>query len=90
MKRIKNWFKLRRLNRVNKWISKNYGYCDKYIVQWYKTLRRSEEFVLSTHMVHVKKGKRRYKLLILETTQGKIKITINRHVDFNKPLTISG
>ena len=90
MKRIKNWFKLRKLNRVNKWISKNYGYCGNYIVQWYKTLRRSEEFVLSTHIVNVKKGKRRYKLLILETTQGKIKITINRHVDFKKPLTISG
>ena len=40
---------------------------------------RYENFTVKSEIVQVKKGKTKYKLVIVETSEGKLKVNIGRH-----------
>ena len=40
---------------------------------------RYEDFAVKSEIVQVKKGKAKYKLVIVETSEGKLKVNIGRH-----------
>lgn len=52
---------------------------DLFCIKWYKSIRRKQEFILKVKEINVKKGKRRYTLLIIETKQGNIRINLGRY-----------
>ena len=42
---------------------------------------RYENFAVKSEIIQVKKGKAKYKLVIVETSEGKLKVNIGRHDD---------
>lgn len=57
------------------------------IRQLYQTIRQ-EEFVLTSQpeIIHVKKGKIRYDLLVFETSEGRVRFNLGRHHDKDRVL----
>lgn len=53
--------------------------------QLYQTIRQ-EEFALTHKIVHVKKGKIKYDLLVIETGDKRIKFNLGRHHDGSQEL----
>ncbi len=50
----------------------------------YQKMRRRESFVLHQRTIHVKKGSRRYTLLVFENAHGtKLRFNIGRYQDYN-------
>ncbi len=52
---------------------------DRLIVRLYRKVRSRQDFVQSIHDVNVKKGKRRYTLMVVETGSGSFKFNLGRH-----------
>ena len=52
---------------------------ERFVFMQYKTMRRKRSFVHSVYHHHVKKGDRRYTLLIVETSFGRLIWNIGRH-----------
>ena len=60
---------------------------EKKVRELYKGLRRKEEFLLSTKVITIKKGTRRYDLVFIETVDGKIRINLGRRSNKHKGYT---
>ena len=52
---------------------------EKWIRKQYQKIRCKEGFLITSKEVNVKKGKRRYTILIFETNQQKVRINLGRH-----------
>lgn len=52
---------------------------ENWIKKQYRKIRRKEVFVITYGEINVKKGKRKYTLIIFETAKQKVKINIGRH-----------
>jgi len=50
----------------------------------YRNIRRKHSFILNQTIIPVKKGKIRYTLVFIETTEGKIRLNLGRH--FGNPI----
>jgi len=61
------------------------NYWERIVKNWYQKIRSKEEFILDAKVLKVKKGSVKYRLLFLETTQGKYKFNLGRHkVELNE------
>jgi len=64
------WFEKARRLKPEVW--------DLAVNKFYQFIRVKESFVLKTKEVSVKKGKRRYTLLVIETVDGNVKFNLGR------------
>jgi len=52
---------------------------DTIVIRAYKYVKRKQDFLHSARAVHVKKGKRKYTLLFIETKDGEYRVNLGRH-----------
>lgn len=79
MKRVKLWwlgFVTRLFEKARSIYPEGW---DMYVKQSYQLKRMQENFILNTKQINVKKGKRKYTLLVMETKDGQVKFNLGRH-----------
>ncbi len=64
---------------INKVFHSKYKRFLKPVVEKLYRAFRYENFVVKSEIIQVKKGKVKYKLVIVETADGKLKVNIGRH-----------
>jgi hypothetical protein len=64
---------------INKVFHSKYKRFLKPVVEKLYRAFRYENFAVKSEIIQVKKGKARYKLVIVETAEGRLKVNIGRH-----------
>lgn len=70
---------------IKRTILKNFDKWKGFIKEQYIKLTR-EDFEIKSEIVKVKKGKKRYNLLFIETKEGRLRVNLGRHIN-NKLIT---
>lgn len=69
---------------INKVFHSKYKKFLKPVIEKLYKAFRYENFVVKSEIVQVKKGKTKYKVVIVETSEGTLKVNIGRHDEKNK------
>lgn len=92
MKNLYNKIKKNWTDRFTAWIGKQFekiatgsGIFDSLIIKLYQSVKTKREFMRGSYVIHVKKGKRKYDALFMETENGTVRVNLGRHEE-NLPI----
>lgn len=66
------------IQKIKKRINKRW---EQQVRKWYQNVKTKETFILDTKLINVKKGTGKYRLFLVETTEGNYRFNLGRHKD---------
>jgi len=81
MKKYFHFLIIKLFEKLSDW---NIRLWDSLITRYYKTVRRKNKFILETKEIRVKKGKRKYTIVVCETPEGQVRFNLGRR-ESNSP-----
>lgn len=77
MKKYFHFLIIKLFEKLSDW---NIKLWEQVVTHYYQSVRKKKQFILETKEIRVKKGKRRYTLVVCETKEGKIRFNLGRHL----------
>jgi hypothetical protein len=71
------------IQKIRKKINKRW---EQQVKKWYQNVKKKETFILDTKLINVKKGTGKYRLFLVETTEGNYRFNLGRHLNSHEEL----